>query len=124
MVLSPPKPDGDWAIRDFLRIRIFWVPTTSSESNVESMISVNGAEAGNPMSHPRKEPTNVKRSSSGYQVIVRGPLPADLVQRISALHAAAILKRLEKDTPLHPGERGPVGESDSSGLTGEAGPPN
>ena len=35
-------------------------------------------------------------SKSGYRVTVRGALPADLTQRISALHARAILERLSR----------------------------
>ena len=37
-----------------------------------------------------------KLRSKGYVVSVRGPLPTDLVERISHLHAVAILHRLSK----------------------------
>ncbi len=35
---------------------------------------------------------------AGYRITVRGFLPEDITQRISALHAAAILKGYEKTT--------------------------
>ena len=44
-------------------------------------------------------------SKSGYRVTVRGALPADLTQRISALHALAIRNRLEaqvRQKAIHP----------------------
>ena len=37
-----------------------------------------------------------RKQNHPYKIQVRGPLPADLKERISALHALAILKRLEK----------------------------
>ena len=37
-----------------------------------------------------------RKQNHPYKIQVRGPLPADLTQRISALHTLAILKRVEK----------------------------
>ena len=39
-----------------------------------------------------------RERKNGYRITVRGSLPGDITQRISALHAAAILKGYEKTT--------------------------
>ena len=51
-----------------------------------------------------------KLTKGGYQVQVRGEIPADLHERVSALHAHCILKGLEK---------GPVAENQDQPDTGD-----
>ena len=60
-----------------------------------------GARPG-PKDEVRKKVTHQaekkRERRTGYRITVRGSLPGDIRQRISALHAAAILKGYEKTT--------------------------
>ncbi len=93
---TPQEPDGDWAIRPLMENRILWNPSTRGAGNAESLKPPRWSQAGNSMNESSKKRLTQKRNKSGYQVTVRGTLPADLVERVSALHAAAILRKLEK----------------------------
>ncbi len=54
-------------------------------------------------------------SRKGYQIRIRGEIPADLKERISALHALCILKSREGNPPLETGDV-PDTEEENLGL--------
>ncbi len=54
-------------------------------------------------------------SRKGYQIRIRGEIPADLKERISALHALCILKGREGHPPAETGDL-PDTEEENLGL--------